>query len=81
MLPRIRSTRRLCFPFGHAVTATLPAVSSQAAGSGSARAATDPKPAGEADGTDRGVRWFTGPRVQGSAEEMAAIEAELDSLA
>jgi len=26
-------------------------------------------------------RWFTGPRVQGSAEEMAAIEAELDSLA
>ncbi|MGD0700340.1 MAG: amino acid permease [Trebonia sp.] len=26
-------------------------------------------------------RWFTGPRVQGSAEEMAAIEAELESLA
>ena len=26
-------------------------------------------------------RWFTGPKVQGSAEEMAAIEAELDSLA
>ena len=26
-------------------------------------------------------KWFTGPRVQGSAEEMAAIEAELDSLA
>ena len=26
-------------------------------------------------------KWFTGPKVQGSAEEMAAIEAELDSLA
>jgi hypothetical protein len=26
-------------------------------------------------------RWFTGPKVQGSAEEMASIEAELDSLA
>ena len=26
-------------------------------------------------------RWFTGPKVQGSVEEMAAIEAELDSLA
>ena len=26
-------------------------------------------------------RWFTGPRVQGSAEELAAIEAELESLA
>jgi hypothetical protein len=26
-------------------------------------------------------RWFTGPKVQGNAEEMAAIEAELDSLA
>jgi len=26
-------------------------------------------------------RWFTGPKVQGSAEEMAAIEAELESLA
>jgi hypothetical protein len=26
-------------------------------------------------------KWFTGPRVQGSAAEMAAIEAELDSLA
>jgi uncharacterized membrane protein len=38
-------------------------VSSQAAGSGSARAATDPKPAGEADGTDGGARWFTGPRA------------------
>ena len=25
--------------------------------------------------------WFTGPKVQGSTEEMAAIEAELDSLA
>ena len=25
--------------------------------------------------------WFTGPRVQGSAQEMAAIEAELESLA
>jgi amino acid permease (GABA permease) len=25
--------------------------------------------------------WFTGPKVQGSAEELAAIEAELDSLA
>jgi uncharacterized membrane protein len=38
MLPRIRSTRRLCLPFGWAATATLPAVSSQAAGSGLARA-------------------------------------------
>jgi amino acid permease (GABA permease) len=26
-------------------------------------------------------KWFTGPRVQGSAEELAAMEAELDSLA
>jgi hypothetical protein len=26
-------------------------------------------------------RWFTGPKVQGSAEELAAIEHELDSLA
>jgi amino acid permease (GABA permease) len=26
-------------------------------------------------------KWFTGPRVQGSAEQLAAIEAELDSLA
>ena len=26
-------------------------------------------------------KWFTGPKVQGSAEEMASIEAELDSLA
>ncbi len=26
-------------------------------------------------------RWFTGPRVQGSAEELAAVERELDSLA
>jgi len=26
-------------------------------------------------------KWFTGPKVQGSTEEMAAIEAELDSLA
>ena len=26
-------------------------------------------------------KWFTGPKVQGSAAEMAAIEAELDSLA
>ncbi|MHB1613695.1 MAG: amino acid permease [Actinomycetes bacterium] len=25
-------------------------------------------------------RWFTGPRVQGSEEELAAIEAELESL-
>ena len=25
-------------------------------------------------------RWFTGPKVQGSAEELAAIENELDSL-
>jgi heme/copper-type cytochrome/quinol oxidase subunit 4 len=25
--------------------------------------------------------WFTGPRVQGSPEELAAIEAELESLA
>ena len=25
--------------------------------------------------------WFTGPRVQGSAEELAAIESELESLA
>src|SRR3984957_19000070 len=74
MLPRIRSTRRLCFPFGHAVTATLPAVSSQAAGSGSARAATDPKPAGEADGTDRGVRWFTGPRALRGAWAHAGVK-------
>ena len=26
-------------------------------------------------------KWFTGPKVQGSAEELAAIEAELESLA
>jgi amino acid permease (GABA permease) len=26
-------------------------------------------------------KWFTGPKVQGSAEELAAIESELDSLA
>jgi amino acid permease (GABA permease) len=26
-------------------------------------------------------KWFTGPRVQGSAAELAAMEAELDSLA
>jgi amino acid permease (GABA permease) len=26
-------------------------------------------------------KWFTGPKVQGSAEELAAIEHELDSLA
>ena len=26
-------------------------------------------------------RWFTGPKVQGSAEELAAIEHELESLA
>jgi amino acid transporter len=26
-------------------------------------------------------RWFTGPKVQGSAAELAAIEAELESLA
>ena len=25
--------------------------------------------------------WFTGPKVQGTPEELAAIEAELDSLA
>jgi hypothetical protein len=25
--------------------------------------------------------WFTGPKVQGSAEELAAIESELESLA
>src|SRR5262249_1543915 len=26
-------------------------------------------------------RWFTGPKVQGSAEELAAIESDLESLA
>ncbi len=26
-------------------------------------------------------KWFTGPRVQGTPEELAAIEAELESLA
>ena len=26
-------------------------------------------------------RWFTGPRVQGTAEELAAAEAELEALA
>jgi amino acid permease (GABA permease) len=26
-------------------------------------------------------KWFTGPKVQGSAEELAAVEAELESLA
>ncbi len=25
--------------------------------------------------------WFTGPKVQGSAEELAAVEQELESLA
>ena len=24
--------------------------------------------------------WFTGPKVQGSAEELAAIEAELEAI-
>jgi uncharacterized membrane protein len=38
-------------------------VSSQAAGSGSARAATDPKPVGQADGADGGAWRFTGPRA------------------
>jgi uncharacterized membrane protein len=38
-------------------------VSSQAAGSGSARAETDPKPVGQADGTDGGAWRFTGPRA------------------
>ena len=63
MLLRIRSTRRLCFPFGYAATATLPAVSSQAAGSGSARAATDPKTRGKADEMAGGARRFTGLRA------------------
>ena len=26
-------------------------------------------------------KWFTGPRVQGSAADLAAMEAELESLA
>ena len=26
-------------------------------------------------------RWFTGPKVQGTAEELAEIEQELESLA
>ena len=26
-------------------------------------------------------KWFTGPKVQGTAEELAAAEAELESLA
>jgi hypothetical protein len=26
-------------------------------------------------------KWFTGPKVQGTPEELAAIEAELESLA
>jgi hypothetical protein len=26
-------------------------------------------------------KWFKGPKVQGSAEELAAIESELESLA
>jgi len=26
-------------------------------------------------------KWFTGPRVQGSAAELAAVEAELEALA
>ena len=38
-------------------------MSSQAAGSGSARAATDPKSLGEADGTVGGARRFTGLRA------------------
>ncbi len=38
-------------------------MSSQAAGSGSARAATDPKRPGEADGTVGGARRFTGLRA------------------
>ena len=25
-------------------------------------------------------KWFTGPRVQGTAEELAAIEAELEAV-
>jgi hypothetical protein len=25
-------------------------------------------------------KWFTGPKVQGSAEELAAIEAELERV-
>ena len=49
-------------------------MSSQAAGSGSARAATDPKPAGEADGTVGGARRFTGPRALRGAWAQAGVK-------
>jgi uncharacterized membrane protein len=49
-------------------------VSSQAAGSGSARAATDPKPVGQADGTDGGARRFTGLRALRAAWAQAGVK-------
>jgi len=49
-------------------------VSSQAAGSGPARAATDPKPLGEADGTAGGARRFTGPRALRGAWAHAGVK-------
>jgi len=49
-------------------------VSSQAAGSGSARAATDPQPAGQADGTVGAARRFTGPRALRGAWAQAGVK-------
>ena len=49
-------------------------MSSQAAGSGSARAATDPKPVGQADGTDGGARRLAGPRALRGAWAHAGVK-------
>jgi len=61
-------------------------VSSQAAGSGSARAATDPKPLGEADatagGTAGGARRFAGPRaLRGAGDHPGVKVAALTAAA
>jgi uncharacterized membrane protein len=61
-------------PFGYAATATVPAVSSQAAGSGSARAATDPKTRGKADEMAGGARRFTGLRALRGAWAHAGVK-------
>lgn len=36
--------------------------------------------AGSHDGVLSGRKWFTGPKVQGTPEELAAIERELEAL-
>jgi uncharacterized membrane protein len=49
-------------------------VSSQAAGSGSGRAVTDPKPPGETDETAGGAQRFTGPRALRGAWAQAGVK-------